>query len=115
MGDLSRLPLTRIEQKIIADVPQHKLNSDFELYKAFENSRIESVLLYAILRDEIGAKRYLDNLRKIKISITGKDLQTIGIAPSPKYQKIFDEILKIKLQNPNITKDDELKIAKEYN
>ena len=115
LGDLSRLPLTRIEQKIITDVPQHKLNSDFELYKAFENSRIESVLLYAILRDEIGAKRYLDNLRKIKISITGKDLQTIGIAPSPKYQKIFDEILKIKLQKPNITKDDELKIVNDLN
>lgn len=115
LGDLSRLPLTKIEQKILDDVPQNKLNSDFELYKAFENARVETVLLYAILHDEIGARHYLDDLRDVKISVTGKDLQSIGLAPSPKYQKIFDEILKIKLQNPNITKDDELKIAKEYN
>lgn len=110
LGDLSRLPLTKIEQKILDDVPQNKLNSDFELYKAFENARVETVLLYAILHDEIGARHYLDDLRDVKISVTGKDLQSIGLAPSPKYQKIFDEILKAKLQNPNMTRNDELKL-----
>ena len=110
MGDLSRLSLTKIEQKILDDVPQNKLNSDFELYKAFENARVETVLLYAILHDEIGARHYLDDLRDVKISVTGKDLQSIGLAPSPKYQKIFDEILKAKLQNPNMTRNDELKL-----
>lgn len=113
LGDLSRLPLTKIEQKILNDVPQNKLNSDFELYKTFENAHVESVLLYAILHDEIGARHYLDNLCDVKISITGKDLQSIGLTPSPKYQEIFDEILKAKLQNPNMTRNDELKIAKE--
>lgn len=108
--DLSRLPLTKIEQKILDDVPE-KLEGDFELYKAFENTRIETVLLYA-LKDEAGARRYLDDLRKIKISVTGKDLQELEIKPSPKYQKIFDGILKAKLENPEMTKEDELKLAK---
>ena len=107
--DLSRLPLTKIEQKIIDDVPQTILKTDFELYKAFENARIETVLLYA-LKDEMGARHYLDDLRQIKISVTGKDLQEIGIKPSPKYQEIFDEILKAKLKNPNMTYKDELNI-----
>ena len=108
LEDLSRLPLTKIEQKILDDVPKEKLNGDFELYKAFENARLESVLLYGILKDEQGARHYLDDLRKIKISITGDDLQKLGIKPSPEYQRIFDEILKQKLKNPNMTKEDEI-------
>ena len=110
LGDLSRLPLTKIEQKILDDVPENVLKTDFELYKAFENARIETVLLYGILKDEQGARHYLDDLKKIKISINGDDLQKLGINPSPKYQQIFDEILKQKLKNPNMTKDDEINI-----
>ena len=108
LGDLSRLPLTKIEQKILNDVPESVLKTDFELYKAFENARLETVLLYGILKDEQGARHYLDDLRKIKIEITGDDLKNSGIKPSPKYQQIFDEILKQKLKNPDMTKDDEI-------
>lgn len=112
LGDLSRLPLTKIEQKILDDVPKEILKSDFELYKTFQNARIETILLYAITIDETGARHYLDDLRKIKLDITGKDLQTLGIKPSPKYQEIFDEVLKVKLKNPSMTKDDEIEVAK---
>lgn len=111
LGDLSRLPLTKIEQKILDDVPKEVLKSDFELYKTFQNARIETVLLYAITKDETGARHYLDDLRKIKLDITGKDLQTLGIKPSPKYQEIFDEVLKVKLKNPSMAKDDEIEEA----
>ena len=114
LGNLSRLPLTKIEQKILDDVPKEVLKSDFELYKTFQNARIETILLYAILKDEIGARHYLDDLREIKLDITGKDLQALGIKPSPKYQVIFDEVLKAKLQNPKMTKTDEIEIAKKY-
>ncbi len=109
--DLSRLPLTKIEQKILDDVPKEKLESDFELYKAFENARIETVLLYA-MKDKEGAYRYLDVLREIKISVTGKDLQELGIKPSPKYQVIFDTLLREKLANPAMTKEDEITYLK---
>lgn len=108
LGDLSRLPLTKIEQKILDDVPKEKLNGDFELYKAFQNACLESVLLYGILKDEAGARHYLDDLREIKISITGNDLQKLGIKPSPEYQRIFDDVLRQKLKNPNMTKEDEI-------
>ena len=111
LGDLSRLPLTKIEQKILDDVPKEVLKSDFELYKTFQNARIETVLLYAITKDETGARHYLDDLRKIKLDITGKDLQNLGIKPSPKYQEIFDEVLKVKLKNPSMAKDDEIEEA----
>ena len=109
---MSRLPLTKTEQKILDDIPQKELKTDFEIYKAFENKHIETVLLYAILRDEKAARRYLDVLRNIKIEITGKDLQKLGIQPSPKYQEVFDEVLKQKLKNPNMTKSDEIEYLK---
>lgn len=112
--DLSHLPLTKVEQKILDDVPKTILKTDFELYKAFENARIETVLLYAILHDEAGARHYLDDLRKIKISVTGKDLQGLGIKPSPKYQEIFDMLLKEKLANPNMIKENEIACLKKY-
>ena len=61
------------------------------------------------------ALRYLDVLQNIKLSVTGDDLLNLGIKPSPKYQEIFDCILHEKLKNPEMTKDDEIVIAKIYN
>lgn len=112
LKDLSRLPLTKQEQKILDDVPNKILQTDFELYKAFENANTESVLLYAVLQDKKGAIKYLDNLRKIKLEITGYDLQNLGLEPSKRYGEIFDEVLKQKLQNPYMTKTDEIESAK---
>ena len=112
MKDLSKLPLTKIEQKIIDEVPNKILSNDFEIYKAFENARLETVLLYGILYDEKIARHYLDDLKQIKISVTGNDLLDLGIKPSPRYQEIFDEILKCKLENPDMTKDEELEYLK---
>lgn len=112
--DLSRLPLTKAEQKILDDVPDKVLDTDYELYKAFENASVESVLLYAILRDEKGACHYLDNLKSIKIETNGKDLQQIGVKPSPKYSEIFDEVLKEKLKNPQMTKQDEMNFVANF-
>lgn len=108
LRDLSKLPLTKIEQKILDEIPNKILNNDFEIYKAFENARLETVLLYGILFDEKIARRYLDDLKQIKISVTGNDLLNFGIKPSPKYGQIFDEILKHKLENPKLTREDEI-------
>ncbi|MBQ3819748.1 CCA tRNA nucleotidyltransferase [bacterium] len=110
LKDLSKLPLTKQEQKILDDLPNCILKSDLELYRHFENANIETVLLYAILFDEKGALRYLDYLRNIKLEITGNDLKNL-IAPSKKYKEIFDEVLKAKFKNPDMTRQDELKIA----
>ena len=80
------------------------------IYKAFENLSTESILLYGISKDINSALRYLDYLQNIKIATTGDDLLNMGIKPSPKYQEIFDKILIAKLKNPEMTKNDELKL-----
>ena len=108
LPDLSRLEFTKQERKIIDDANlTGDLLNDFEIYKAFDGLAVESVLLYGIKKDLAAAKRYLDNLRHIKLSITGDDLQKAGIKPSPKYQEIFDAILKEKLKNPDMSEDEE--------
>lgn len=114
LRDLSRLPLTRTEQKIVDDVPACGLSGDFEIYKAFEHLRTESILLYGILYDEYTARRYLDVLKHIKITVNGEDLKELGFPPSQEYSKCFDFVLKEKLKNPYITRDDELILVKKY-
>ena len=111
LPDLLNLELTKQERKIIDDAKSiGELNSDFEIYKAFENLSTESILLYGISKDINSALRYLDYLQNIKIATTGDDLLNMGIKPSPKYQEIFDKILIAKLKNPEMTKNDELKL-----
>ena len=112
LGDLSRLSLTKIEQKIIDDIPTDELNSDYDLYKAFEDKRTETVLLYGILCSEEKARHYLDDLRDIRLAITGEDLCRLGATPSPKFKECFDFVLKHKLQNLNITKEQEIDLAR---
>lgn len=125
LPDISNLPLTKQEKKIVDDFKNCTLTlplsqkareediSDFEIYKTFEGVNLESIIMFATVNPEI-VKHYLDNLRNIKIEITGKDLQEIGIPPSSKYSEIFDYVLKEKLKNPALTKAQEIKIAKKY-
>lgn len=115
LKDLSRLPLTKTEQKILDDFnAAGNPKTDFELYKAFEKVSIKTVILYAVLKDYEKAIHYLDNLRGIKISINGKDLQAIGLPPSAKYATIFDKVLEQKLASPGMNKSEELSIAQKF-
>lgn len=117
LRDLSRLELTRKEQKILDDfdaLENMNFIDDFEIYKAFSPAEIESIILYAILKDEKTAFHYLDDLRWIKIQTTGKILETMGIEPSPKYKEIFDFLLRKKLENPQLTLDEEFNLAEKF-
>jgi len=115
--DLSKLPLTKYEQKIIDEYKCLKEmvieNDDYVIYKAFENKPLESVLLYIINVSYEKGMRYL-KIKDIKIFVNGNDLKELGILPSKKYSDCFDYILKNKLKNPKMSKFDELNLAKEY-
>ena len=109
--------LTKEEQKIISDAytaTEKNLNNDYEIYKTFENMKAETILLYAVIKNQKVAEHYLSDLKDIKIQITGKDLMEMNIPPSTKYQECFDYILKTKLYNPNLTIIQEKSLAKEF-
>lgn len=115
--NLSNLPLTKQEQKIINDynalVSESAPKTDFEIYKFFINREMESILLYTITTcSEIGI-RYFE-LSETKLYISGKDLIKLGIKPSKKFEQCFDYILEHKLNKPNMTYDDEINLAKKF-
>nr|QGT49658.1 hypothetical protein Melaina855_0450 [uncultured Candidatus Melainabacteria bacterium] len=116
LPDISSLPLTKTEQKIVDDykkLNQEKFDSDYEIYKVFERINLESILMFATINSEI-VTRYLNTLQYIKPVISGKDLQNIGIPPSKKYTEIFDYILREKLKNPALDKTQEIELAKNF-
>ncbi len=114
--EIEKLPLTKTEKQIVEDFHKIKntiFNSDFEIYKTFCNLNTETIIMYAQIDEKITTK-FLDNLRQIKLEITGKDLLELGQNPSPKYQECFDYVLSKKITNPQITKIEELQLAKEF-
>lgn len=116
LPDISSLPLTKTEKNIVAEFQNLKncnLKNDFEIYKAFKNIPVESVIMYSTINHKI-VEHYLNDLKNIELIINGDDLQTLGVNPSPKYQECFDYILKEKLKNSELKKDDEIKLAKEF-
>ncbi len=109
--DLSRLELTKQEQRVLNDFETLKntpLDDDFEIYKAFDGTAPETLALYAVWAERRPVERYLQ-IKDIKISITGDDLLSLGIKPSKQYAEIFDAVLKEKLKNPLMSKDEEVR------
>lgn len=121
LPNIENLPLTKVEKKIVDDYKKIKniLNqvqndiSTYQIYKVFERVNLESIIMYATI-DRNTVEIYLNKLRHIKLAISGKDLQELGITPSAKYQECFDFVLKQKLSMPEMTKSQELEFAKEY-
>ncbi len=116
LPDISSLPLTKIENKIVEDFKKLQsidVQTDFDIYKIFQNVRLETVIMYSTINHSI-VKNYLDNLRNIKLEISGTDLQKLGIKPDKKYQQCFDFILQKKITNPHLKKSDEIELAKEF-
>ena len=114
--EIEKLPLTKIEQKIVNDFNSLKTKTfedDFEIYKNLHDLNLETIIMYAAY-DESVVLKYLKNLRKIKLQITGKDLKHFGLKPSQQFQKCFDYVLSKKIKNPNMTKAEEILAIKDF-
>jgi poly(A) polymerase/tRNA nucleotidyltransferase (CCA-adding enzyme) len=129
LPEISNLPLTKEEKQIVDEFRKleklcpppeggpksliSRWGNDFEIYKTFKNIPPESVIMYSTINPEV-VEKYFNELKDIEILINGNDLKNLGIEPSPKYQQCFDYILKEKISNPNLSKNDEMKLAKEF-
>ena len=52
---------------------------------------------------------YLEKTSKIKLEITGQDLIKMGVKEGKQIGEILEKILEMKIQNPNMKKEDEIK------
>jgi len=118
---VEKLEFTKNEKNIVLNVKKlsliKKIETDFDIYKAFEDMDVETLLILAVYEDQkYGEKvfRYLDYLREIKLSVNGQDLLEIGIAPSKTFAEAFDYVLKHKLKSPQLTQKEEKKLLSEY-
>ncbi len=68
---------------------------------------------YIIAEDNTPVKKFLNDLKNIKVETTGKDLINLGFKPSPYFNEIFAKILDKKLNGDIKTKEQELKYIKQ--
>ena len=115
--DLNNLALTKAEGRILDGYKKlYKINlvKDIDIYNAFKNVDIESVLMYGITKNREVVKRYLDKLRDIKLSIRGRDLIELGYSPSAKISECLNHVMQVKIDNPDISYEEEIAIAKKF-
>lgn len=109
--------LTAKEMKIIKEIKDllnSKCNNNkFEIYKKYADKEKLALAVYYIMTNDKTLILFLEKLRYTKILINGKDLINIGLNPSPKFSKIFDEVLKEKLENHIKTKEEEINFVKQ--
>lgn len=109
--------LTKYEKEVITGAKsllQKTLTNNIEIYKAFCAQKIETLILLALCGKPKEVNGFLNNLKSLKLEISGKDLIKLGFAPSKDFAKVLDYVLEAKIKNPNLTKSDETKLAKKY-
>lgn len=113
--DLSNFELNSEEKLIIDSYNNIKdiiPKDNYEIYKLFSDKPLESLLIYAFSIDQDVVLNYLKNLKNIKPEITGQDLLQLNVKQGVIYKEIFDYVIKIKLEKPFLTKEDEIELIK---
>ncbi|MFH1645621.1 MAG: DHHA1 domain-containing protein [Candidatus Omnitrophota bacterium] len=115
-GDEKRLLLCKKETKKISKILQSKRSVlPSTIFKYLEGLPYEVILFIMAKTDfQVAKERISCFLREhhgVKLSITGKDLKSLGISPGPNYKKFLDYILSQKIDGKIKTRDDEMKLA----
>ncbi len=115
---VQRLNLTSYEQKIINEVKflysntRNILTDNFEIYSVYGKINIISLVIYYLITGNNSVKKYITELKDIKVLINGNDLISLGFMPSEKFGGYFEKILKEKLNGKLKTKAEELEFIK---
>ncbi|MCL6583903.1 MAG: CBS domain-containing protein [bacterium] len=88
-----------------------------QIYQLLSPFSLE-VLLYAMAKSPAEEVKkmislYLRSLRSTKVSLTGRDLQSLGYQPGPTFKKILDNLLQAKLDGEVKTRQDEIAYVKQ--
>ncbi len=89
-----------------------------KLYGHLKGFRTEILLFMMAIADQEKIKKaisfFVTDLQYVRVSVTGKDIQKLGVPPSPLYGKIFRDLLAEKLDGRIQTIDDEIELIKKY-
>lgn len=115
--DVEKYNLTKHEKNIVENVKilfKQTLDNDFDLYKNYKDKNIETLMILAALGRKKQVLNYLENLKKIKLHISGNDILKLEIKPSKLYSEGFDYVLAEKIKNPKLKKSEEIELFKKY-
>ncbi len=110
------LAYKKIRPKFIAQLAQSGLKPS-KVFGLLEHLSYEVILL---IRAKYGRRHHLQKhiedffkaYNGMRLFISGDDLRNLGIAPGPRYQKIFARVLKAKLDSKVKTRDEEMSLIK---
>ena len=89
--------------------------NDSEIYHLLHQIPLE-ILLHnmSMAKNELLRKRisrYLTDLKKVDIAVTGNDLKKFGVPPGPQFKALLLEVISQKLDGKVQSRDDELKLV----
>lgn len=85
-----------------------------EIFKELNNLSMESILIIKGLTPSLSShiNNFINKTSKIKLHITGQDLISMGIPSGKKIGEILDKVLEAKINNPSMSREDELEEVK---
>jgi tRNA nucleotidyltransferase (CCA-adding enzyme) len=106
--------LQKLPQKDLGKLGKGSSATYFLLKKYGTEALLYLMLMQKDKKRAAGIKRYLDELKHIKIEITGDDLKEMGIKEGPEYSKILSAVMKAKLDGRAETREEQLEFASTF-
>ena len=112
-----KLNLNNQEKRILKETKELLEKNTYknaeEIYRGFiKKNNISISCYYMISKDKEDADKYLNELKEIKLEITGEDIKELGVNPSKYYKEIMEEILREKINKKINNKKEEIEYAK---
>ena len=91
-------------------------NDNYSIYTLLSQYDTEFLLFIMAKANNEKLKKLISNyftrLKRVSISLKGRDLKHLGFEPGPLYKKIFDSVLEARLKNMVNSKKEELEFVK---
>lgn len=100
--------------KLVSDREKLKNSTDYIVYKTLLPLCHEGIVVFCLLYKEYESRilQYLKITKNIKLLISGRDLNNIGIKPGPLYREIYDKIIEEKIKGNLNSYEEELHYVK---
>jgi tRNA nucleotidyltransferase (CCA-adding enzyme) len=112
-----------IKERLFAEECSNRLHQNMphkvsDIYRELKGLKIELLLyIMSITTHKQLIKSisyYVTDLRNIKLTVSGKNLQALGLSPSPVYGRILSAVMDAKLNGLVKTHQEELELLKKY-
>jgi tRNA nucleotidyltransferase (CCA-adding enzyme) len=105
-------------EKCVLELVRNLPIPNSKLYRKLSGFRTELILYMMAVTKQQAVKKaishYFTNLRRVTVSLKGKDLQKMGVEPGPIYREILQATLEARLNGKLKTRKDELDFARNY-